>query len=138
MSPGALVGGARVSTVDHIERHLKAREKAKVMSHLRCYPKAAMTDAYYRQCSALYGQPTPRDYHQACKEVKRIGRPGYTDEKVECLRAWLWITEQHPRFKTACHLVGFDPDEVSSRVYRAVTGKKRGRPRLVHAAPIEE
>ena len=41
---------------------------------------------------------------KARKDVKRIGRPGYTAEQIERLRAWLWITEQHPRFKTACQM----------------------------------
>ena len=73
---------------------------------------------------------------KASKDVKRIGRPGYTDEQVERLRNWLWITEQHPRFKTACHLVGCDPDEVSDGIYKAVTGRKRGRPLLVRVGPV--
>ena len=84
----------------------------------------------------MYGQPTGNDYGKACKEAKRIGRPRYTDEQVECLRAWLWITEQHPMFKTACNLAGFDPDVVSDGIYKAVTGRKRGRPRLVRVGPV--
>ncbi len=135
--PKELVCGPEAKAkVDHIGRYLKAREKTKVMSHLRLYPEDAKTDPYYRECHALYGQPTNGDYEKACKEVKRIGRPRYTDEQIERLRAWLWITEQHPRFKTACHLTGSDPDVMSDAVYRAVTGRKRGRPKLVHAAPI--
>ena len=136
--PKELVCGPEAKArVDHIEKWLAADEKSKAISHLRHYPVDAKTDPYYRECHALYGHPSHADYQKAQNEARKIGRPPYHRDQIEYLRAWLWITEQHPSFKTACHLSGCDPDGVSDGIYRAVTGRGRARPKLVHASPIE-
>jgi len=136
--PKELVCGPEAKgLVGHIERYLQARDKASIMFHLRHYPKDAKTDPYYRECHALYGHPSHGDYQKAQSEARKIGRPPYHLNQIECLRAWLWITEQHPSFRTACHLSGCDPEGVSDGIYRAVTGRGRARPKLVHVAPID-
>ena len=67
--------------------------------------------------------PTDRVVYEAGKRKSRL-RPPFTLEQIECLRAWLWITEQHPSFKTACHLSGCNAEGVSDGIYRAVMGGK--------------
>ena len=83
--------------------------------------------------------------HQAWKDALSLPREvllnpndgsRWLGDDWEKWRAYRWIVDQHPYFKMACHLAGYDPDDVSERVYKAVTGRKRRRPKLVHAAPV--
>ena len=134
--PRELVCGPEAKAkVKQIERYLIAAEETRFINWLHYGRPEADTDPDCQLYLRANGMPTDRDV-QKTRKRKSMLRPPYTLEEIECLRAWLWITEQHPSFKSACHLSGCDSEWVSDGIYRAVTGRKRGRPRLVHVGPV--
>jgi len=136
--PKELVCGQEAkANVKQIERYLIAAEEVCFMNWLYYGKRKAETDPNCQHYLHANGMPTKGVIRKA-RERKRRLRPPFTRDQIELLRAWLWITEQHPSFKTACHLSGCDAEGVSDGIYRAVTGRGRARPKLVHAAPLDD
>ena len=126
--PYELVCGPEAkANVKRIERYLIAAEETRLINRLHYGRPEAETDPACQDYLRANGMPTNRVVYQARKRKSRL-RPPFT--LVAC------ITEQHPSFRTACHLSGCNPDAVGDGIYRAVTGRKRGRPRLVHVGPV--
>ena len=115
--PKELVFGPEAKAkVKQIERYLIAAEETRFINWLHYGRPEAKTDPDCQLYLRANGMPTDRDV-QKTRKRKRMLRPPYTLEEIERLRAWLWITEQHPSFKSACHLSGCNAEGVSDGIY---------------------